>query len=67
MLPFPSDYGYSHGFIEIGYETGHILASMFFVWFLVGLQIIYYIFFFLVYNCTKRTCPGSRLNRYAKL
>ena len=37
LLPFKSDYAYSHGFVEIGYESGHMLQSMFLVWFLVAL------------------------------
>ena len=66
LMPFKSDYGYSHVFVEIGYESGHMLQNMFFVWFLVSLQLAYYLFFFAVYHCTKRTLNLTRLRNYAK-
>ena len=37
ILPFKSDYGYSHGLIELGYETGHILVTMFLIGFIIFL------------------------------
>lgn len=66
LLPFKSDYGYSHGFIEIGYESGHMLESMFFVTFMVFLQFVYYIFFYGVYLFFKRIVPSTRVQSYAK-
>ena len=65
LLPFKSDYAYSHGFVEIGYESGHMLQSMFFVWSLVALQLAYYAFFYVVYHCAKRM-EYTRMRNYAK-
>ena len=67
LLPLPSDYGLTYAFIELEYETGYIMVTMFFVLFLVALQTVYYIIFFLVYKITKRGMfKWSRLNKYSK-
>ena len=66
LLPFESDYGYSHGFIEIGYESGHMLQTMFFLTFLVFLQFLYYIFFYGVYIFFKKVYTVQRVQVYAK-
>lgn len=66
LLPFPSDYGLTYNLIELGYETGHIMVSMFFVLFLITLQILYYVFFLLIYKFTKNCWKSKRLNDYAK-
>ena len=37
LLPLPSDYGLTYSFIELEYETGYIMVTMFFVLFLIAL------------------------------
>ena len=54
LLPFPSDYGPSYTLMELDYETGYIMVTMFFVLFLLALQSLKYIFFFLVYKISKK-------------
>ena len=66
ILPIESDYGYSHSLIEIGYETGHILVTMFMKGLILVLQFFYYVFFFMIYKCTKRISKLKKLNDYSK-
>lgn len=66
MLPLPSDYGLSYNLIELGYETGYIMVGMFFILFLLALQSLSYLVFFLVYKVTKKYWKSKKLNDYAK-